>query len=299
MKKNIYRFSVCLMAALLLAVVGCTTDKITTGKKSKTENDAAKIKAQTLILATTTSTKDSGLLDVIIPVFEKKFNAKVKIIAVGTGEALKMGEQGEADVLLVHARQSEDEFMAKGFGSIRKDVMYNDFVILGPKTDPAGIKQAADPVEAFKKIAASQAAFVTRGDDSGTYKKEMKIWASANIQPAGNWYISTGQGMGPSLTIANEKQAYILCDRAVYLAQQNKIELTLLLENAKGLLNPYGVIAVNPELWPKVNKQVALDFIDWITSVETQKNISEFGKDKFGQSLFIPDSERWKTQNSK
>lgn len=292
---------VLLVSTLILMVTGgcgrtktvkpVTQDKDAAGQAEVSIDD--KKPQSSLILATTTSTKDSGLLDELIPEFESKFNIKVKIIAVGTGEALKMGEEGEADVLLVHARTSEDEFMAAGFGSVRKDVMYNDFVVLGPESDPAKIKGVTDAAEALKKIAGQKALFVTRGDDSGTHKKELKLWESAGIKPTDDWYLSTGQGMGDSLSIANEKLAYILSDRATFLAQKAKIDLVIAIEGDKALLNPYGIIAVNPEKWPKVNRQGAMDFIDWLVSLETQEKISRFGQDKFGEPLFVPDSEEW------
>lgn len=287
------------LLALGLLLTGCGL------KSNKAANETAvgqgsgdtQEKPGTLILATTTSTKDSGLLDVIIPDFEAKNNALVKVIALGTGEALKMGEEGEADVLLVHARASEDEFMAAGNGSVRKEVMYNDFVILGPETDIAGITGMDEAKSAMTKIAGAKAPFVTRGDDSGTHKKELALWKAAGITPAGDWYISTGQGMGESQSIANEKLAYILADRATYLAAKDRLELKILVEGDNLLLNPYGVIAVNPQKWPKVKGELSSAFIDWLTSVETQKIIGEYGIDKFGEALFTPNSDEWNAAN--
>jgi tungstate transport system substrate-binding protein len=286
------RFAAVILAAMLtmLAVVGCSSNQSATTTSEQTSTTQKQAKNEALILATTTSTKDTGLLDVLVPAFEKKTGITVKTIAVGTGEALKMGERGDADVLLVHARQSEDEFMAKGFGKVRKDVMHNDFVLIGPKNDPAGVKESTSAAEAFKKIAAKKAKFVSRGDDSGTNKKELQIWKKSGIKPQGDWYIKTGQGMAATIRIANEKQAYTLSDRGTYLVQKDNIDLGIVLEKSKDLLNPYGVIAVNPDKFSKVNVDGAMQFIDFITSAEGQKIIAGFGKEKYGQPLFIPDA---------
>lgn len=292
-KQVLILFLVGLLIAAGLVFAGCSKKKTEKKKEKKVEKKAPPTE---MILATTTSTKDTGLLDEIIPDFEKKYNVTVKTIAVGTGEALAMGQKGEADVLLVHARKSEDEFMAGGFGSVRKDVMQNDFVLLGPEDDPAGIKGSTTAADAFKKIAGAKAVFITRGDDSGTHKKELKIWEAAGITPSGDWYQSTGQGMGPSLQISNEKNAYILADRGTYLYQKDKIDSVILIEGGKDLLNPYGVIIVNPEKFSKVHKKEAEEFVGWITSYKVQKQIGEFGKDKYGQALFTPESEQWKAK---
>lgn len=248
-----------------------------------------------LILATTTSTADSGLLAYILPDFEAKYNAKVEVIAVGTGQSLKLGEDGNCDVVLVHARAQEDAFVKGGYGVNRKDVMYNDFVVIGPKDDPAGIKGMTDAAEAFKKIAEARARFVSRGDESGTHTQEKQIWEKAGVTPGGDWYISAGQGMGAVLTMADELQAYTLTDRGTYLARTLEgIDLSILVEGDPILFNPYGVIAVNPKVHPHVNFDLAMNFINWFTSVPTQKMIGEFGKDKFGQPLFTPDSKEWR-----
>jgi len=251
-----------------------------------------------LILATTTSTQDSGLLDYLLPDFEKEFNTEVDVIAVGTGQALQLGKDGNADVLLVHARAQEDAFMQAGDGSRREDVMYNDFIIIGPESDPAQIKGTATAAEAFKKIAetgaAGNATFISRGDKSGTHTKELAIWKSADIAPEGDWYVSAGQGMGEVLTMANEQQAYTLSDRATYLARtQNGLVLPILVEKDKSLLNPYGVIAVTSDKGPQINSDLATKFIDWIISVPAQQKINEFGVADFGQPLFVPDSKPW------
>ena len=245
-----------------------------------------------LILATTTSTRDSGLLDVLQPLFEEQTGYKLQIVAVGTGEALKMGEEGNADVLLVHAPSSEVTFMNGGFGKDRFLVMHNDFIIVGPAADPAGIK-GQGPKDAFVAIYNAGAPFVTRGDDSGTHKKELSFWTKAELDPAGQpWYIETGQGMGASLTVASEKGAYILTDRATYLANQDKLQLEILLEGNNALLNVYHVITVNPDKWPEANYEGALAFAKFLTNPATQKVIAEFGLKEFGQPLFIPDAEK-------
>jgi tungstate transport system substrate-binding protein len=250
-----------------------------------------------LVLATTTSTQDSGLLDYLLPEFEKQFNTKVDVIAVGTGQALQLGKDGNADVLLVHARAQEDAFMEAGDGTRREDVMYNDFVIIGTAADPAKIKGSATAVEAFQKIAAANATFISRGDKSGTNTKELAIWKAAEITPKGDWYVSAGQGMGEVLTMAEEQQAYTLSDRATYLARTKKgLTLQVLVEKDKSLLNPYGVIAVNPNKGPQINTDLAAKFIDWIISVPVQEKIGEFGKADFGQSLFVPSSTLWKNK---
>ncbi len=250
-----------------------------------------------LVLATTTSTQDSGLLDYLLPQFTQETGIPVDVIAVGTGQALKLGEDGNADVLLVHSRAKEDEFMAAGHGTRREDVMYNDFVLLGPPADPAGIKGGTDAVAAFQQIAATQSPFVSRGDDSGTHTKELGIWKKAAIEPSGDWYVSAGQGMGAVLTMANEQQAYTLSDRATYLARTKEgTDLEIMVEGDKSLFNPYGVITVNPAKNPNIQADLANQFTDWITSVPTQEKIAEFGVADFGQSLFTPDSAAYKAK---
>jgi tungstate transport system substrate-binding protein len=250
---------------------------------------------QTLILATTTSTENSGLLAFLLPDFERDYNTQIDVIAVGTGQALKLGEDGNADVLMVHARALEDAFMQAGHGVRREDLMYNDFVILGPPDDPAGIGGLTSAAEAFQKTAEAQAAFVSRGDESGTHTKEKAIWGAAGIEPAGDWYISAGQGMGAVLTMADEQQAYTLSDRATYLARTLEgTELVILVEGDPALFNPYGVIAVNPDKGPHIKAELANTFIDWLISVPTQQKIGEFGVEEFGSPLFTPDSEPWR-----
>ena len=240
-----------------------------------------------LRLATTTSTENSGLLDMLHPVFEQMSGLKVDIIAVGTGKALKLGENGDVDLVMVHARAAEDAFVAAGFGVNRRDVMHNDFIILGPAADPAGVK-GLDAAGACTKIAAARAAFVSRGDDSGTHKKELALWAGAGLQPAGGWYKEAGQGMGAVITMAENLQAYTLADRGTYLAMVDKISLQVLVEGDRELFNPYGVIAVNPERHPHVKYRDAMQYIDWITSPEAQELIGGYRRN--GQVLFHPDA---------
>ena len=246
----------------------------------------------TLILATTTSTQDSGLLDVLIPLFEVESGYKVQTVAVGTGQALKMGEEGNADVLLVHAPKSEEEFMADGYGKDRAAVMHNDFVIIGPESDPAGINGMTSAVDALGKIYESGSTFISRGDDSGTHKKELDIWSNAELDPQGQtWYLETGQGMGATLIVASEKEAYTLTDRGTFLAQTDNLQLVITLEGDPPLLNPYHVITVNPDRWANVNYVGAMAFYYFMISSETQNFIAEFGKEQYGQPLFFPDAE--------
>jgi tungstate transport system substrate-binding protein len=259
---------------------------------------AAPSDAGTIILATTTSTQDSGLLDYLLPEFVRETGIKVEVIAVGTGQAIKLGEDGNADVLLVHARSRENAFMEAGHGTRREDVMYNDFIIVGPANDPAGIKGMTSAADALNKIADSQASFISRGDESGTHTKELSLWKAASIEkPAGSWYISTGQGMGEVLTMSSEQQGYTLSDRATYLARLKQgLDLEILVEGDKVLFNPYGVIAVNPNKGPQIQEDLVNQFIDWIISMPVQEKIAAFGQDEFGQSLFIPDSAAWRAK---
>ena len=283
MKKNRFLFSIILLLCLVLTA--CTSPAATTAPES----------AKKLILATTTSTQDSGLLEYLLPDFEKANDVKIDVIAVGTGQALQLGEDGNADVLLVHSRAKEDEFMNNNHGVRREDVMYNDFIILGPEDDPAGIKGLTNAVEAFQKIAETQAKFISHGDNSGTHTKEKSIWQKAAIEPAGDWYVSSGQGMGEVLTMADEQQAYTLSDRATYLARTKQgLKLPILVEGDKTLFNPYGVIAVNPEKNTKIQTELANQFIDWLISLPVQEKIAEFGKADFGVSLFTPNSTAWR-----
>ena len=244
-----------------------------------------------LILATTTSTQDSGLLDVLIPVFEKKTGYFVKTIAVGSGQAMAMGQKGEADVLLVHSPAAEKKFMAEGYGVNRLIVMHNDFIVVGAAADPAGIKGAKSTPEAFKKIAAAGSLFLSRGDNSGTHSKEKGIWKAAGINPEGQkWYQETGLGMGQTLNVAAEKKGYTLADRGTWLALKKNLGLEILKEGDPILLNVYHVIGVNSAKWPKVNADGAKAFSDFMVSAETQGIIKTFGGEKYGGALFFPDA---------
>lgn len=244
-----------------------------------------------IILATTTSTQDSGLLDVLIPMFEKKTGYFVKTIAVGSGQAMAMGRKGEADVLLVHSPEAEEAFMKDGSGTGRRLVMHNDFIIVGPAADRAGIAGTKSAAAAFTKIAASQALFMSRGDNSGTDAKEKSLWKAAGIKPLGQkWYQETGLGMGQTLNVASEKQAYTLADRGTYLALKKRLDLAVLVQGDRGLLNIYHVIEVNPEKWPKVNAAGAKAFAAFMTAPGTQGQIGAFGVDKFGSPLFFADA---------
>ncbi len=246
---------------------------------------------KTIILATTTSTQDSGLLDVLLPIFEKKTSFFVKTIAVGSGQAMAMGQKGEADVLLVHSPEAEKKFMTEGYGINRRLVMHNDFVIVGPPGDPGKIKTIKSSVESFKKLASAKALFLSRGDNSGTHAKERAIWKAAGINPEeGKWYQQTGLGMGQTLSVAAEKKGYTLADRGTYLALKKNLGLDILVEGDAILLNIYHVIEVNPAKWPKVNNAGAKAFADFMVSKETQDIIKTFGVDKFGSPLFFPDS---------
>ncbi|MEW5934778.1 MAG: substrate-binding domain-containing protein [Bacillota bacterium] len=244
-----------------------------------------------VILATTTSTQDSGLLDVLVPQFEKKTGYQVKVIAVGTGQALAMAKEGNADVVLVHAPAAEKEAVAQGYCVDRRLVMHNDFIIVGPPSDPAGIRGKKKAVEALAAIASAKAPFVSRGDDSGTHKMELSLWTKAGIQPSpGDWYIQSGSGMGLTLNLASEKGGYTLTDRATYLAARKNLQLEIMVEGDAVLLNIYHVMLVNPEKFPGVNKKGARAFADFMVAPDTQKVIGEFGVDKYGEPLFFPDA---------
>jgi tungstate transport system substrate-binding protein len=243
-----------------------------------------------LILACTTSTQDTGILDVLLPAFTAKHHVLVKAIAVGSGEALAMGRRGEADVLLVHSPAAESEFMAEGHGELRLDVMYNDFVLVGPAGDPARIG-GVDAVEALRRIAATGAPFVSRGDQSGTHQREQELWRKAGVAPAGKgWYVSTGQGMAETARIAAEKRAYTLIDRGTWLALSARLGLPVLCEGGADLRNSYRVIVVSPTLHPKVHAREARLFARWLVSPPAQKLIGQFRRAEFGRSLFVPDA---------
>ena len=254
---------------------------------------SAQAQGKTIILATTTSTQDSGLLDVLLPIFEKETGYFVKTIAVGSGQAMAMGQKGEADVLLVHSPEEEKKFMAEGYGINRRLVMHNDFIIVGPPGDPAKIKGEKSSVESFKKIASARVLFLSRGDNSGTHAKEKAIWEAAGINPEGEkWHQETGLGMGQTLSVASEKKGTTLTDRGTYLALKKNLGLDILVEGDAVLLNIYHVIEVNPAKWPRVNNPGAKSFSGFMVSKETQGIIKTFGVDKFGSPLFFPDADK-------
>ncbi|MEQ1601012.1 MAG: substrate-binding domain-containing protein [Methylophilaceae bacterium] len=272
---NLYKTFVALATLILLAI----------SPASATDQNIIR-------LATTTSTANSGLLDYLLPKFEQSCGCKVQVISVGSGKALKLGEDGNVDVVLVHARPAEDAFVAAGHGIDRHDVMANDFVVIGPANDPAKIKGDKDVVAALKKIASSQSKFISRGDDSGTDQMERSYWKIAGIKPAdinqSHWYISAGQGMGEVLAMSGELRAYTLTDRGTYVSYRDKIALPVLLEGDVRLFNPYGIIAVNPKKYPDINYKGASALISWITSKTGQQAIASYKVS--GEQLFIPAS---------
>ena len=241
----------------------------------------------TLTLATTTSTRDSGLLDVLVPMFESESGTQVNVVAVGSGQALELGRRGDADVLLTHAPDAEEQFMDEGYGSARRAVMHNDFVIVGPPDDPVGLADETTVAEVFKKLAENEATFISRGDESGTHMKETAIWQNAEVDPDGEWYISAGAGMGAALRMASEMRGYTLSDRSTYLAQREMLELAILFEGDATLRNPYTVIVVSSERHPHVNEKAAVAFADFLTSEDAQAVIDGYGVEEFGESLFF------------
>jgi tungstate transport system substrate-binding protein len=249
--------------------------------------------AQNIIrLSTTTSTENSGLLKFLLPTFEARTSSKVHVISVGTGKALELAKNGDVDVTLVHARASEDKFVADGHGVNRRDVMYNDFVMVGPAGDPAGIKGGKDVIAAMKKIAGSKARFISRGDNSGTDQMEKEYWKEAGTKPQGNAYVSAGLGMGEVLSMAAELQGYTLTDRATYGAYRAKTGLAVMVEGDPKMFNPYGIIAVNPAKYKDINYKGAMQLIEWLTSDDGRKMIAGFKVD--GQQLFFPSAKTGK-----
>jgi tungstate transport system substrate-binding protein len=307
-----------LLAAMVALLVGCsstttapgttvtstaTTTQVSTATTTATTTQVSTTTSTVLppttpanpevILASTTSTRDSGLMDVLTPIFEQQTGYNLKGVYVGTGAALQMGVDGNADVLLVHAPTSELPLIENGDAINRRLVMHNDFIIVGPPDDPAGIDGMTVAADAFAKIADAGAVFISRGDDSGTNKKELAIWADAGVDPSGqSWYQETGQGMGATLTIASEKQGYTLTDRATYLNTRANLDLDIFVEGDPILLNIYHVMEVNPEKWPDVNAAGAEAFIDFMVSPAVQEIIRTYGVEKFGQPLFFPDANK-------
>ncbi|HEY8757900.1 MAG TPA: substrate-binding domain-containing protein [Candidatus Limnocylindria bacterium] len=278
-----------LLAALLLAACAAPAAQAPAAQASASFSPSPSPARPDLLLATTTSTQDSGLLDVLIPDFEKKTGYKVKTSAVGTGAALAIGARGDADVVLVHAPSLEVDFMKQGNGDRRLFVMHNDFIVVGPPSDPAKIK--GKPVlDALKALAAAQATFISRGDNSGTDVLEKSLWKQAGITPAKPWYVEAATGMGQTLQIASEKNAYTITDRATYLSQKSHLQLDIINGGDPPLLNYYHVITVSPTKFPKVNFAGANAFADYLVHPDTQKIIAAFGADKYGQALFFPDA---------
>ncbi len=272
-------------AALLVSIIMVAACIFMPGCSSVEDSKKAIVKIK---MATTTSTENSGLLKFLLPKFKKDSGIEIMVIPSGTGKAIKLAKSGDVDLIFVHARSAEEKFVQEGFGVNRKDVMYNDFIIVGDVADPAKISGSKDAKEALKKIAASNSQFISRGDDSGTHKKEKKLWKAAGVQPEGKWYVEAGQGMGAVLNMANEKKAYTLVDRGTYIAFENKIKLKIVVEGDKDLFNPYGIIAVNKKKYSHVKYDESMKFIDWIVSKKGQNLIQSYKKK--GKQLFHPNA---------
>ena len=295
-KRNLFFKETCLALLMVFALMlsGCTsTPEAEPAPEPETEQANQEVTTPEnpdIILATTTSTQDSGLLDVLIPMFEEQTGYRVKTIAVGTGQALAMGEKGEADVLLTHAPASEKPLVESGAVTNYQLVMHNDFILVGPSSDPAKVKDLKSVADAFKSISETSSIFVSRGDDSGTDKKEKGIWKDINIPNEGSWYQETGQGMGQTLNIASQKEGYTLTDRATFLAQKDNLQLEIVVQGEKSLLNIYHVMQVNEEKFPKVNADGAKAFVEFMIDSKTQDIIGEFGMDEYGEPLFFKDA---------
>ena len=295
-KRNLFFKETCLALLMVFALMlsGCTsTPEAEPAPEPETEQANQEVTTPEnpdIILATTTSTQDSGLLDVLIPMFEEQTGFRVKTIAVGTGQALAMGEKGEADVLLTHAPASEKPLVESGAVTNYQLVMHNDFILVGPSSDPAKVKDLKSVADAFKAISETSSIFVSRGDDSGTDKKEKGIWKDINIPNEGSWYQETGQGMGQTLNIASQKEGYTLTDRATFLAQKDTLQLEIAVQGEKSLLNIYHVMQVNEEKFPKVNADGAKAFVEFMIDSKTQDIIGEFGMDEYGEPLFFKDA---------
>lgn len=288
-KKIILSVFMVVLLTMFALLAGCGGNDEEGGQQKQ---GAAEPANKDVILATTTSTQDSGLLDVLQPMFEEQTGYQLKIIAVGTGAALEMGKKGDADVLLTHAPAAEKPLVDSGVGINYERVMHNDFVVLGPADDPAEIKGTAVVAEAFEKIAGGGATFISRGDDSGTNKKELSIWKNTEVDPKGQqWYQETGQGMGATITVANEKLGYTLSDRATFLAQAENIDLQIVSEGDEVLMNIYHVMNINPEKFEgqDINAEGGKAFVEFMINSQTQETIKEYGVDQYGQPLFFPD----------
>jgi tungstate transport system substrate-binding protein len=275
-----------LAAVMALSLVACGgAEEEPEGEEPVAEEP---VEVTNVILASTTSTEDSGLFSELVPAFQDAYpQYRIDVVAVGTGQALEIGRAKDADILLVHAKADEEQFVADGYGIERRDVMYNDFVIVGPESDPAGIAGSDDAAAALTAIATGGHTFVSRGDDSGTHKKELSLWDSAGIETSGEWYLSIGQGMGDTLNMASESEAYTLADRGTYLSMKDRIELVVVVEGDERLFNPYGVIVVTDAS----NLEGAQAFADWIVSADGQNVIREFGVDTYGEPLFVPNAQ--------
>lgn len=295
-KRNLFFKETCLALLMVFALMlsGCSSaPEAEPAPEPETEQANQEVTTPEnpdIILATTTSTQDSGLLDVLIPMFEEQTGYRVKTIAVGTGQALAMGEKGEADVLLTHAPASEKPLVESGAVTNYQLVMHNDFILVGPSSDPAKVKDLKSVADAFKSISETSSIFVSRGDDSGTDKKEKGIWKDINIPNEGSWYQETGQGMGQTLNIASQKEGYTLTDRATFLAQKDNLQLEIAVQGEKSLLNIYHVMQVNEEKFPKVNADGAKAFVEFMIDSKTQDIIGEFGMDEYGEPLFFKDA---------
>jgi len=298
MKTKMRKLLIALLMLTLLFTAGCQQSEQTPVEEPEEEQvqeepeEPEQAEERSFILATTTSTEDSGLLDFLLPKFKEKTGIQVDVVAKGTGAALELAKNGDADGLLVHAKAQEEQFIADGFATERFDVMYNDFIIVGPESDPAGLLTNApnDPIQAFVLISENQAAFVSRGDESGTHTKEKSYWKEAEITPEGEWYVEAGTGMGAVLQMASETEAYTLSDRATYLSMKDNLDLVIVTEKNDKMYNQYGVMMVNPEKYPIKEAEVQ-EFIDWILSDEGQGLIAEYGVEEYGQSLFVPNAE--------
>ena len=295
-KRNLFFKETCLALLMVFALMlsGCTSapeaEPTPEPETEQANQEVTTPENPDIILATTTSTQDSGLLDVLIPMFEEQTGYRVKTIAVGTGQALAMGEKGEADVLLTHAPASEKPLVESGAVTNYQLVMHNDFILVGPSSDPAKVKDLKSVADAFKAISETSSIFVSRGDDSGTDKKEKGIWKDINIPNEGSWYQETGQGMGQTLNIASQKEGYTLTDRATFLAQKDNLQLEIVVQGEKSLLNIYHVMQVNEEKFPKVNADGAKAFVEFMIDSKTQDIIGEFGMDEYGEPLFFKDA---------
>ena len=295
-KRNLFFKETCLALLMVFALMlsGCTStpeaEPAPEPESEQANQEVTTPENPDIILATTTSTQDSGLLDVLIPMFEEQTGFRVKTIAVGTGQALAMGEKGEADVLLTHAPASEKPLVESGAVTNYQLVMHNDFILVGPSSDPAKVKDLKSVADAFKAISETSSIFVSRGDDSGTDKKEKGIWKDINIPNEGSWYQETGQGMGQTLNIASQKEGYTLTDRATFLAQKDNLQLEIAVQGEKSLLNIYHVMQVNEEKFPKVNADGAKAFVEFMIDSKTQDIIGEFGMDEYGEPLFFKDA---------